>query len=268
MPKLRPTINWLRKALLVSIMTHPSVREPDILYPGTDEVVSLDRGRLFGGVELIEPGLTVSVHPYHSSFNVLSGKPTSLGSDMTAVYDDLRIHRETISEGLEQERGYSAKIRLMVQLFYRDPGLNVPISLTADVMEARSTRPRQWHGVDVRFYDDPAVQSHFPDLQEMPESFTFEVQTLPGEEVLTLWLDLLKDVIRDVKVLYPFSQYRFPTIIASDYPTTTWLANSGNLIFHTAYHIVEFEVAEPPRVYDPDIPAVQRLYIVDNLQPM
>jgi hypothetical protein len=267
MSNLRPTINWLRKALLMSIMTHPLVREPDIVYPGTNnEIVSIERGRLFGGAELVESGLTLSVHPYHSNFDVLKGSVTP--ENPTVYYCDKKGKRETLSYGDEHERGYAAVIRLVVQLYYRDPGLNVPITLSADVMEARATRPRHFHGVDVRFYEDNAVQDSFPNKSELPYKYTFEVQTLPGEEVLTQWLDLLKDVIRDIKFLHPYTQYRNPTIIKSDYPTTTWLAKSGNLVFHTAYHIVEFQVSEPPRTYKYDALPINQVIVVDNLCPI
>jgi hypothetical protein len=267
MAKIKPTINWLRKALLMSILTHPLVREPGIYYPGTtDELITIDRGRLFGGAELIESGLTLSVHPFHSAFDVLKG--TMPRGNCTIEYSLPRSKRDTLSEGDEHERGHSACIKLVVQLFYRDPGLNVPITLSAEVMEARGTRPRHYHGADIRFYEDSAIQDMFPNKGEMPYRFDIEVQTLPGEEILTQWLDLLKDAIRDIKYMHPFTQYRNPTIVKSDYPTTTWLAKSGNLVFHTAYHVVEFNVSEPPRTYEYDAIPINKVFVVDNLAPV
>lgn len=250
----------------MSIMTHPLVQDPQIYYPGTEnEVVLIERGRLFGGVELIEPGLTVSVHPYHSAFDVLKGTPTR-GTTASVLYDKSSCGRDTLATESEFERGYNANIHLVVQLYYRDPGLNVPTTLSADVLEARCSQDRRYHGHSVRFYEESVLQNTFSDSKELPYKFQLEVQTLPGEEILTQWLDLLKDVIRDIKFMHPFTQYRNPYISRSDYPTTTWLAKSGNLVFHTAYHIVEFDVAEPPRTFHSCIPPVQSVTVVNNIE--
>jgi hypothetical protein len=98
----------------------------------------------------------------------------------------------------------------------------------------------------------------------IPYDFSYEVQTLPGEEILTLWMDILKDVIRDIKFLRPYRQYRNPVIIESDYPTTSWLAQNPNLVFHTAYHVVEWTVAEPCREFPYEVPNINTINITNK----
>lgn len=261
-------LHWLRKAFLVSILNHPDVRESNVYYPSTDpnlapERITIERARLFGGIELIEPGLTLSVHPYHSGFDVKRGVAQNEVRTIDYSFAKRKQGYETIGN-TQYDKCYYACIRLFVQLFYRDPSLNIPTILKSEFIR-ENPAIQKYHGFNENFvqghHRDDVLREDTEGIYGIPEEFSIEVQTLPGEEILTLWMDIIKNVIRDIKFLRPYRQYRNPVILQSDYPTTSWLANSPNLVFHTAFHVVEFDVAEPSREFPYEVPNINTIKI-------
>ena len=57
-------------------------------------------------------------------------------------------------------------------------------------------------------------------------------------------MSLLVKVIRSLVVIRPFA-IKNPTVEYVDYPTSNWLKDSPNLIFHTSYLVVTYETVEP-----------------------
>lgn len=256
---IKPGLSWVRKATLMAILTHPQVTNAKVYYPGSTELVTIDRGRMFGGAELIEPGLTLSVHPYHASLSPIKGQySTKKKGNGTVEYASNLRGNDTLSTGDSYDRGYSTIYNLVVQLFYRDSGLNVPEDMYA---QTKSRLGTTYHGYNVE-YTEGANDKASLDMSggDYLTTRTIEVQTLPGEEVLCKWMDIIKDVIRDIKVLYPFTNFRNPALYTSDCPTTTWLGFSANLVFHTAYHIIQWDVLEPA-ADRPQYPNVQEYFI-------
>jgi hypothetical protein len=231
----RPDMYWLRRALLMAIWTHPLVINTKVPYPSvnglTNEPVGISKGRLFGGPELIESGLTLAVFPYHSSYDSLEGdQGTSIVRGKSVTY-----HYPNLGQNSPGE----ANIKMVVQLYYRDAGYDVPTTLTADVLDPESNYRNDPYGY--RFeYSDETQTTLSEESSELVNKISLPVQILPAEEILTQWLDLIKDVIRNIRVLKPYTNIRNPTILCADYPSTTWTSSDGNLIFHTAYLIVEF----------------------------
>lgn len=256
-------IYWVRRALLAAIMTHPYVKDTSVTYPDLGgrsiEAVSIKRGRLFGGPELIESGLTLAVYPYHSAYDPVVGSPTGFRSH-SVLYPTEGGTLGGVSRS-DKSMGYLAQIRFIVQLYLRDTVYNAPINIKASFQEPYVDRSNDYYGYNFQFDDDRLPD--FDGLQTTKEflvdSSEIPVQILPGEEILTQWLDIIKYAIRDIKVLRPFMNVRNPIILTSDYPTSTWTTKSANLVFHTAYHIVQFDVMEPelePLVENPAIQSI------------
>lgn len=256
-------VYWVRRALLMALLTHPYVKNTAVTYPDIGsrsvEAVSIKQGRLFGGPELIEPGLTLAVYPYHSSYDPVKSTPTGFQSQ-SIIYP---TNGQTLggTSRSHQSIGYQAQMRFIVQLYLRDTVYNAPTTIKASYQEPQVDRSNDYYGYNFQYEDDRLCD--FDTLQDTKEflvdSSEISVQVLPGEEVLTQWLDIIKYAIRNIKVLRPFMNIRNPLILTSDYPTSTWTTKPANLIFHTAYHVVQFDVMEPelePLVANPNIQAI------------
>ena len=130
-----PDLCWIRRATLMALLTHPIIRNAQVYYPGTTTLVPIDQGRLFGGPELIDPGLTLAVFPLHTDFNVVKGSPQSLAAS-SVVYESRKYKKyNTISSDGPKEMGYYAGIKLIVQLFYREPSYNIQQTLNAEYVD-------------------------------------------------------------------------------------------------------------------------------------
>lgn len=267
-----PDLYWIRRAFLMALLTHPYVRETKVAYPniGGEPLppVAIERGRLFGGPELIEPGLTLAVYPFHSDYDPMKGYPSSASSnDMSVIYpvQNTKHSRYSTLAGHtgEKEFGVHASIKLMVQLYFRDAIYNAPVNLSADYVAPEKIMHPEYYGYNFQYADDtpPHVSALSEKSKYMTDSKTVEVQVLPGEEILTQWTDIVKFAIRDIKVLRPFYGIRNPIILCSDYPTSTWTTKSSNLVFHSTYHVVQFDVVEPPIPPYNEIPLIQSINI-------
>lgn len=269
---LYPDMCWLRRAMLMALLTHPIVKDAEIYIPtrpGQRPVkVPIARGRLFGGPELIEPGLTLAVYPCHSTFDVIKGGVTDDTNYRSVFYDRVKSGYTTLGgAGGDMERGYHAQVRLVVQLFYREPTYNQPFEMQAEYVNPDEIYERNYYGyyfqfTDPRSLDQPSLYETIPN--KGINTSRFDVQILPAEELLTQWLDLIKFAIRDLKVLRPYACVRNPHILLTDYPTSTWSSQDANLVFHTAYHVVQFDLSEPPIPPARTFPDVQSINLADN----
>lgn len=267
-----PDIYWMRRALLMGILTHPFVTKAQVRYPPLEgvepEIVTIQRGRLFGGPELVEPGLTLAVYPYHSGYDPLQGAPPdTLSSEKSMIYplaNEAKAKFSTLGGARgNREHGQHAVIKFMVQLYYRDTVYDTPLAISADYIDQDDVVAEDFYGYRFQYKDDSLTE--LPTLQDKTKKFvktkTINVQVLPGEEVLTQWLDIIKFAVRELKVLQPFNSVRNPSVLCADFPTSTWTAKSSNLIFHTAYLVVQYDVVEPPIPPFLTLPLVQQLDI-------
>jgi len=265
-----PSMCWIRRALLMAILSHPIVQNANVLFPGTATQILIDQGRLFGGPELIDPGLTLAVFPYHTSFDVVKGIPHSL-STASVLYASEKHgkHHNTFASTDTKQRGYYAGIKLMVQLFYREPTYNGDLTINAEYVDTTKDPTSPYFGYYFQYSDllPPGVSPLNKRIKPFTIINSLDVKILPGEEILTQWLDIIKYAIRDLKYLQPYASLRNPVLIATDYPTSTWSAQDPNLIFHTAYHVVHFDVVEPalpPQVHLPNIKEIDIKEVVEG----
>jgi hypothetical protein len=237
----------LCRALLNAIATHPLIKNPGIYYPAivneatpTSQVL-IQNWRLFGGLELIEPGLTLSVFPYHSGYKLSSGVYSRLIADKSMHFDE---KHKSAQIGAVGQAAVAATIRLIVQLYYQDTVFNAPIQIKSDLVSQTDLTTNIPHGELVQITDEPQ-QSLLPDrVYFQTEQSVLNVQILPGEEILRDYMPLLRFVIRNIPILHPF-YHRNPNILYVDYPTSNWIREGSNVVFHTAYMCIEYDIQEP-----------------------
>lgn len=255
MTQAHPDINWVRRAVLSGLLTHPYVKSAcvnRIDRAGREVPVNIVRGRLFGGPELIESGLTLAVYPYHSEYDVIVGVHSQDVSNKSVVYPQTNGKGESYNtlggrRGV-RDRGYYSCIKLVVQLYYRDANYNTPDSLDVKSLSQDWVFVDNPRGLEFKYLDknhldqDSVLENSF--ASKPTEDTTVQIQVLPGEEILTRWMDILKFAIRDLSVFQPYSDLRNPQVLLTDFPSSTWSAKNANLVFHTAYHLIKFDLIE------------------------
>lgn len=258
---LQITERQLCRALLNAIATHPLIKDPGIFYPAIvgdrplEDPIKIEKWRLFGGTELIEPGLTLSVFPFHSSYKNESASYSQSTSDKSLVFGGVKGRSEL---GRSNYSNVGGVIRLVVQLYYQEATFDAPIKIKSDLVTFSDITSITPHGEQVQFKESTAVKPLDDSTPYAVEENTLDVQILPGEEILRDYIPLLRHVIRDITELRPFS-VRNPFIHVVDYPTSNWRRDGENLIFHTAYLVVEYDISEPGIrsghvVFNPDQP--------------
>lgn len=249
MSGLYATERQVCRALLNAIATHPFIKNPQIYYPALvgdapqTEPVKITGWRLFGGVELLNDGLTLAVFPYHSNYRLSTSNYSRYLSDKSMHFDDR--NNLNASLGAVSEVGAAGTIRLVVQLYLRETTFNGPVQIRSDVVQNSDLTTYVPHGNLVQLTDEPQLRALDSTTPRQTQEHLLDVQILPGEEILRDYIPLLRNVVRDIPVLRPF-YIRNPTIIFADYPTSNWIREGQNLIFHTAYIVVEYDVVEPP----------------------
>jgi hypothetical protein len=243
---LQVTERQLCRALINAIATHPLIKNPGIYYPAivgdrvSTEPVRIEKWRLFGGIELIEPGLTLAVFPFHSSFKTTSASYSRSVTDKTMNFGDVGNRSEL---GRSNYSTVGGVIRIVIQLYYREASFDAPIKIKSDLVSFTDITSITPHGEHVQLGDELGT-ADLSSTEYAVEDHMLDVQILPGEEILRDYIPLLRYVIRDITELRPFS-IRNPFVHVVDYPTSNWIREGENLIFHTAYIVVEYDISEP-----------------------
>ena len=249
--RLQATDRQVVIALLNAIATHPAIINSEIYEPAikgsrtAPKKINIKAYRTFGGIELIEPGLTLAVYHLPSRYANIKGVITTTPQDKSLVFKSYTL-------GNTHEQGYldSGVFRLVVQLYYLEPSFNAPLEITSTSFNDLDLYYTIPHGnliqLDTLELEKPIKAPSEPINIEgkIATENKITVTILPAEEILRDWLTLLRHVVRDLNCLKPFN-VRQPTIVAVDYPSGNWIRNSENLVFHTAYLIVEYEIYEP-----------------------
>jgi hypothetical protein len=257
---LYPTHDQAVLALLNAILTHHEIVNSQIFYPVVigevpqTEPIRIVSARDFGGLELIEPGLTLAVYPSYGVFNQKS--PTFLKKESglkSVVYKDKYLGRAG-----DTNYGVESRFSFVVQLFYQDASLNAPVQLLSDLItDSPDFNPLYVPAAKRVQYKDASLPTDITTLEEfidnedavispstLGNNVNLTILTLPAERILRAWMSLLVKVIRSLVVIRPFA-IKNPTVEYVDYPTSNWLKDSPNLIFHTSYLVVTYETVEP-----------------------
>lgn len=232
--------------LIGGIKLHPAVKNPPVFYPvlrqnQTPQQVFVDKYRTFGGLEFVEPGLTIAVYPMHTGYNSLSSSPSSSSPSHSASFSSYTLGRPSefsfFSEGT---------LRFVVQIYYRDSRFNVPYEVTYSKKEIDN-----WENVlDVfgkKFYS-PYNKSELGSFEGTEE--TVEVFISPGEEIIRDYSYLIRNVLRELGSIQPFGVKQI-TVDSVDYPSSDWLKDNQNVIFHTALISLSISIYETVSAKDP-----------------
>lgn len=256
-----PTERQAVRALVNAIASHRDVKNANVYYPlviGEPQQVTkvpIVSFRTFGGTEYIEDGVTLAVYPPPKSMGygpALSFKSNVLGNTDKSHYN------------------VKGTLKLIVQLFYREPSFNVPSAIYSDASSLTKDIVRMLpYGRLVQYKDDylrePAtlLEDKLP-LDRLISENTIEVTILPGEEILRDWMSVIRGVIRDLPSLQPLA-VRNPNIISVEYETGNWREpDTKNLVFHTALMLIEYDLYEPPRACDLELPVIGYDYNITN----
>lgn len=235
------------------LQAHPRIREPGIFYPVINpqinpepQEIKVQSWRTYGGIELIEPGLTIAVYPIFDSFSTTKGAVTmSSGRNNSCTYEPYTL-------GARDDLSYqeTAKYRLVVQAFYQDPvALGEEVKIPIDKLIDDKNLAWPFHGFNMQMRDphnptnpqqdffqhrDDMVLPFAADLDStlLPDEVTLAIS--PGEEILREWMDLLRLALSDLPTMMPF-KIRSTQVEMINYPTSTWIRQSTDIFFHTAY---------------------------------
>lgn len=229
-----PSDKELILTLLGAIATHPHIRNPVVTHPvkkdrnGNPAKVPVDKFRTFGGTELKEPGLTIAVYPFHSSYKNLESSPTQEETTKFATST-----RRTLGKPSDLDFFDRTDFRLICQVYYIDSGYDVASNATYYLSEILPGRP---HG---DYFEGMNIDSGTFDKIKI--AFTIS----PGEDVLRDYVTLLRSVIRETYQLKPYS-IRNIRVDSVDYPSANAISVDSNMFLHTAYITFTLTIYETP----------------------
>lgn len=253
--RIHPTMKQLIWGTIAFLQSHPRIQSPNIFYPIVNptfgqEEIKVQVWKTYGGIELVEPGLTIAVYPCSQAFDtrkgVVAGREVQ---NKSCVY---KAH----TLGPRSDLTYSdcATYRLIIQAYYQDattPGETIRFPI--DKLMHLDERPWPQHGFNVRprSNDDPFVH-HDPDwlapntaqADKFLERQEIALDISPGEEILREWMDLLRLALCDLPPMLPFA-IRSAEVEAIDYPTSTLFRQPTDVFFHTAYVIWTLSLYPP-----------------------
>jgi hypothetical protein len=254
-----PTERQAVRALLNAVANHRDVKNAEVYFPvlvgdsAAPQKVPLVSFRTFGGTEYIEDGLTLAIYPV----------TTGMGLGNALVYRD-----RVLGNVVDPNYCVQAKLKLVVQLFYRETTYNAPLKLYSDSSSLTKDIVRLLpYGELIKFKEDRLESTPLAEqlpLDRFVNENIIEVNVLPGEEVLRDWMAILRGVIRDLPLLQPFAM-RNPNITLVEYQTSNWLKPEiQNLVFHSAYMVVEYDLFEPARCPDYRLPSIGENLSIEN----
>ena len=216
-----PTIRNIINSIVIAINEHPLIKNPPVYYPipddrGEFEQIKVARYRTFDGMELTEPGLTVSVFPNFTSDLIPSG------------YSGQRTKPITFKPEFLGNKGlgfsYETNFKIIVAAHYQDTALG-----QSKLVNYAVGKDYEVIGHDVfsklearRLAGSGSVTN------------SLEVEINPGEEIIREYMFLLKYVLDDNHKILPWS-ISSSQVEAIDFPTTSWKDKSENIYFHYGY---------------------------------
>jgi hypothetical protein len=261
-----PTMRQLVHATILAIMTHPLIQDPPVYWPvGQREQVRIRYVRAYGGIELAEPGLTLSVYPHTSTVDVRRTLPTVPATNKSCVYESHTLGRP--EDGTWQQM---ATYHLMVTLNYAEPSVPETYRVAYDRtlypggLGPYRVHPDAAHGYDVALQGTAQPAPADPQLSPPAHVEALEIPGLavnpldrvhnePGvlavdinlaEEVLREYMDLLRIVLADTPTLRPFA-VRSTQVKWIDYVTSHWLRTGTDIYFHQAMLLWELTLYPP-----------------------
>ena len=231
MNRYYPTLKEIIYTALTIIHNHPNIKKPIVTYPipnsdGSFTPVPIDKYRAYDGLELIEPGLTLSIFPKYTS------TPESGNNSSTAKFNPYTLGNK--DAGFMYEVTY----RLVIDLVYQDIALNNDKQLLYVRDKFNNVSPYQETLRDQT--QDPFVEEHG----------LLNLEVNPAEDILRDYLEVIRLIIESIDYYAPWS-IRSSSIISFDFPTSSWSNDSKNIYFHKAFMVWELGTYAPSTLETP-----------------
>ena len=209
------------------LVVNPPIFDPIVLTGKQPSQILIKKIRLYGGKELSEPGLTLSIYP--SYVDERERKVPAVSFKTTVI-------------GERDEDGYmeEATARYTLELAYLDSSFDTAFN----VPYRQLNQGEYWlsHGKQIEFTEETGIYSTA--LDNVVDNLSIEVSILPAEEILRGYMGLMRLVLRDLNQVKPIGNIR-PRILDIRYPTAEiFEKESGNLLFHRAYMHLEITYFE------------------------
>lgn len=237
-PRIRvePDLADIIHHLIAALASHPRIIKPEIYYPQIDgdplstREVLIEEYREFSGLVLDQPGLTCSIYPYHTSRNPETDSPSS-SMKKSVNYMPYNLGRA----GRDSQD--VAMFRIMIELSLQDN------ALAGDSFAVLKTIPNAGSIISKSYGQQVALQRDGDDLlaDDMVRGFNpgqpivtkrIRFRANPAEQILRRYVTLLRQVVRELPYLLPFST-RTLTVDDVDFCTNSW-NQAGNIYFHVA----------------------------------
>lgn len=238
-----PTLKEIVYNTLTVIHNHPAVQNPIVLEPVADfngkfNPVPIDRYRSYDGLELVEPGLTLSIFPRYSP----SDAP--YGGSLASEFKPYTLGPKT------QGSMYEATYFLTIGLAYQDVAINNTKRLVY---------------VQDKYSNVASDEDKLKDYSEdkFPKKKFMELEINPGEEIVRDYLEVIRLILEGIDYYAPWN-IRSSSITGMGFPSTSWSKDSKQIYFHQAYMNWELSTYAPTTYQEPGL--VRNLTITNNIK--
>jgi len=240
------TDRQLVMGIIGALSLHPAIKNPPVFYPvlrgdQNPKQVFVDKYRTFGGMEIIESGLTIAVYPMHTGYNSLTSSPDANSRDSYANFEAYTLGKPSNLSFLSK-----GTLKFIIQIYYRDANFNAAYKVTYGKKDVYGLEDL-FYTFDRQYYTPPDSKSELSEWSGNSEEL--ELYISPGEEVIRDYTYLVRNVLREIGSIPPFGIKQI-TVDSVDYPSSDWIRNNQNVVFHTSYICLSIQVFERPLAKD------------------
>jgi hypothetical protein len=223
-----PTLKEIVYNTLSVIHNHPAIKNPIVNYPlpnfnNVYEPVPIERYRSYDGLELIEPGLTLSIFPRYGS--ALSSAASPYGGSLASEFKPYTLGAKS------QGSMYEATYYLTINLAYQDVALNNEKTIVY-VKD-------KYNNISI---DKEKLIDNSKDI--FPNKYEFALEINPAEEILRDYLEVIRLILESIDYYAPWS-IRSSVITGMGFPSTSWNKDTKQIYFHQAYMNWELSTYAP-----------------------
>lgn len=232
MNRYYPSLKEIIYTALSVIHNHPAIKDPIVKSPvpdinGNYLPIPIDRYRNYDGLELLEPGLTLSIFPKFSP----SVNP--YGDRLATEYKPITVGPK--SQGFMYESTYS----LVIHLAYQEVALNE----TKQVIYAID----KYNNVSS---DPELLKDQTGDPFQKLNNVPIEVNV--AEDILRDYLEVIRIIVEQIDYYAPWN-LRGTSITGMVFPSTSWSQDSKQIYFHQAYMNWEISTYSPSTYEQPTL---------------
>lgn len=232
MNRYYPSLKEIIYTTISIIHNHPYIQNPLVKSPvpdlnGNYLPIPIDRYRNYDGLELQEPGLTLSIFPKFSPAE------KSYGDRLATTYTPVTMG------GKHKGFMYEATYSLVIHLAYQEVALNE----TKQLIYVKD----KFNNVSS---DKEKLIDNSGDL--FPKSGVVPIEVNVAEDILRDYLEIIRIIIEQVDYYAPWN-LRGTSITGMGFPSTSWSQESKQIYFHQAY--MNWEISTyAPSTYDQPYP--------------